>query len=515
MMKTRCSVMVYLITLIGLCLIHGFPVGPSRAYGENDNVYKNLIIFSDVIDEIEKNYVDPVEGDALIKKAVQGMVRSLDPHSAYLDAEEYEALHEDTKGEFSGIGVVLTIKDDILTVISPIEGTPAYKAGIRAGDVIVKINGEPALDMSINDAVNRIKGAKGTKLTLTIRKKSGAALVDYELVRDDIPLESVKYVTLAPGYGYLSISNFNENTTRDAEKALAALEKESKPVKGLVLDLRGNPGGLLQQAVSITDLFIKKGVIVSIRGRNPQDSQIWEARDGGNEKNYPLVVLINGGSASASEIVAGALQDHKRGLILGTPSFGKGSVQNIKPLGDGSALKLTVARYYTPSGRSIQAEGIIPDIDSGFAKLKKETPVDFIKEKDLKNHLKSKGEETPESVTPPKEEKSEEGPVSMGTVKTESLNMRETDETTSRLVKVLEKGARFKVLEKLENNWLKIVHGKDVGYVNGQNRYVTVEDEDELSDEFGKPDKARLLLDSQVKQALDLLVSFRIFSVSK
>lgn len=505
--------MVSLVALIALCLVSGVPMGATRAFGESETVYKNLIIFSDVIDEIEKNYVDPVESDLLIKKAVQGMVRSLDPHSAYLDSEEYEALHEDTKGEFSGIGVVLTIKDDILTVISPIEGTPAHKAGIRAGDVIVKINGEIALDMSINDAVNRIKGVKGTKLTLTIRRKGEAAPIDYELIRDDIPLESVKSVSLAPGYGYLSISNFNENTTRDAEKALTSLEKESKGLKGLVFDLRGNPGGLLQQAVSIADIFIKKGVIVSIRGRNAKDSQIWEAHDGGNEKTYPLVVLINGGSASASEIVAGALQDHKRGLILGTQSFGKGSVQNIKPLGDGSALKLTVARYYTPSGRSIQAEGIIPDIDAGYTKLKKEVASDFIKEKDLKNHLKSNDEKAP--VSPSPKEETDAVPVSMGTVKTESLNMRLTDDTSSKLIKVLEKGAKFKVLERLENNWLKIAHGKDVGYINGQNRYVTIEDEDNVADEFGKPDKTRLLLDSQIKQALDLLISHRIFSESK
>ena len=511
MRKTRCSVMVRLAVMAGLFVFHGFFSGVMSARAENDGIYKNLIIFSDVIDEIEKNYVDPVESEALIKKAVQGMVRSLDPHSAYLDPQEYEALHEDTKGEFSGIGVVLPIKDDILTVISPIEGTPAFKAGIRAGDVIVKINGEPAQDMSINDAVNRIKGAKGSKIKLTIRKKSDGTVVDYDLVRDDIPLESVKFATLAPGYGYLAISNFNENTTRDAEKALAAIEKEAKPMKGLVLDLRGNPGGLLQQAVSIADLFIKKGVIVSIRGRNPEDSQIWEARDSGHEKTWPLVVLINGGSASASEIVAGALQDHKRGLILGTPSFGKGSVQNIKPLGDGSALKLTVARYYTPSGRSIQAEGIVPDIDAGYVKLKKETKQEFIKEKDLKNHLKGSGTEESAPVAEPSEDVS----AVMGTVNTDSLNMRETDDPASRLVKVLAKGARFRVLGKLENNWLKISHETDVGYVNGQNRYVTLEEEDVLSDEFGKPDRERLLLDSQVKQALDLLVSYRVFSGSK
>jgi carboxyl-terminal processing protease len=507
------NAMVFLPALIGILIFHGLFLFPGTASGESEAVYKNLVIFSDVIEEIEKNYVDPVKTDELIKKAIQGMVRSLDPHSSYLDPEEYEALHEDTQGEFSGIGVVLTIKDDTLTVISPIEGTPAFKAGIKAGDVIVKINGEQAYDMSINDAVNRIKGVKGTKLTLTIRRKGETTLREFQLVRDDIPLESVKYVTLAQGYGYLSISNFNENTTRDTEKALAALEKESKPLNGLILDLRGNPGGLLQQAVSIVDLFVKKGVIVSIRGRSPEETQVWEAHDTNNEKTYPLVVLINGGSASASEIVAGAFQDLKRGLILGTPSFGKGSVQNIKPIGDGSALKLTVARYYTPSGRSIQAEGIIPDINTGYTKLKKDNTQQFLKEKDLKNHLKNK---TDEKEKPENLDGVDNGSVPEGIVKTESLNMRVADDPTSKLIKVLEKGAKFKVLEQLENNWLKIAHGKDVGYINGQNHYVSIDETDEdVPEEYGKPDKARLILDSQVKQALDLLTGYRIFTNSK
>ena len=510
MINTGCSVIGNRLALILLLFILSFLPFQPEAHGESDAVYKNLIIFSDVIDEIEKNYVDPVEGDQLIKKAVQGMVKSLDPHSAYLDPEEYEALHEDTKGEFSGIGVVLTIKDDILTVISPIEGTPAHRAGIKAGDVIIKVNGEPAHDMTITEAVNKIKGIKGTKLTLTILRKGAGASIDFELMRDDIPLESIKHLTLSPGYAYVAITNFNENTTQDLEKAVKALEKESKPISGMVLDLRGNPGGLLQQAVSTVDLFLKKGTIVSIKGRNVKDSKSWEAIDDGNEKTFPLVVLINGGSASASEIVAGALQDHKRALILGTPSFGKGSVQNIKPLGDGSALKLTVARYYTPSGKSIQAEGIIPDIDMTYTKLKRTTGSDFLKEKDLKNHLKGQATPLPDMKGPQGD--AEDTSIDTGVVKTESLNMRVSDDTASALVKVLEKGVRFKVLERLENNWLKISQGKDTGYINGQNRYVALESDEDSPDDFGKPDKAKLLLDSQVKQALDLLVSHRIFS---
>lgn len=482
---------------------------PSTARCEKDEVYKNLVIFSDVIGEIEKNYVDPVETDLLIKKAIQGMVRSLDPHSAYLDPEEYESLHEDTKGEFSGIGVVLTIKDDILTVISPIEGTPAYRAGIKAGDVIIKVNGEAAYEMSISDAVNKIKGAKGTRLTLTILRKGEGEPIDIELERDDIPLESVKATHLADQYAYVSISNFNENTGRDLKKALADME-QAKGLYGLVLDLRGNPGGLLDQAVAVADMFLNDGVVVSIRGRDAQESQVWEAHDGADVKKYPMVVLINGGSASASEIVAGALQDHKRSLILGTQSFGKGSVQNIKPLGDGSALKLTVARYYTPSGRSIQAEGITPDIEMAFARLKKEKIVETLKEKDLKNHLKAGMTGSGDSGR--NDGNQDVGSLDTGIVKSDTLIMRKTPEMSGERIKVLKKGMNFKVLDQMNDDWLKVSQGGDTGYIKGLSTDIRLETDESVSDEFGALVKDKLLLDNQVKRALELLISHRIFS---
>jgi carboxyl-terminal processing protease len=495
-------------SLLAVGLVGTLLLMPLTVRCETDEVYRNLVIFSDVIGEIEKNYVDPVATDELIKKAVQGMVRSLDPHSAYLSSEEYEALSEDTKGEFSGIGVVLTIKDDILTVISPIEGTPAHRAGIRAGDVIIRIDGESAYEMSINEAVKRIKGSKGSRLTLTILRKGGGDPIDIELERDDIPLESVKSILLPDGYAYVAISNFNENTARDLIKALDEREAERGGVlSGLILDLRGNPGGLLEQSVAVADVFLREGVVVSIRGREGQEPQVWGAGDGKHVRDCPMVVLVNGGSASASEIVAGALQDHKRALVLGTPSFGKGSVQNIKPLGDGSALKLTVARYYTPSGRSIQAEGIRPDIEMAFARLKKERVVQSIKEKDLKNHLKSG---KLESERPAPEQTADEPDT--GIVKREKLTMRKTPEAAGARIKTLNKGTRVRVLEQMDDDWLKINHDGDTGYIRAFESDLLLETDDSVSDEFGMLVKEKLLLDNQVKRALELLISHRIFS---
>lgn len=507
MMKNRgshkCSKISKVLTVLIIAVL--FYTG--NTYAEKDEVYKNLIIFSDVIDEIEKNYVDSVEADELIKRAIQGMVKGLDPHSAFLDSEAYESLREDTRGEFSGIGVVLTIKDDILTIISPIEGTPAYKAGIKSGDVIVKVNGGSTRDMTISEAVNKIKGKKGTPLTLTILREGEANPLDFDLVRDEIPLESVRATELRPGYGYVSLSNFNENTSRDLKHAIDGLQAGSKPLQGLIFDLRGNPGGLLQQAVKVVDMFISEGVIVSIKGRVGSETQIWEAQEDVDDYNFPLVVLVNSGSASASEIVAGALQDHKRALILGIPSFGKGSVQNIKPLGDGSALKLTIARYYTPSGRSIQAEGIKPDIELKFKQLKKEeSGKNTLKEKDLRNHLTSG---TPLEGT-------EDGDYLLkkkgtGVIKTRKLNMRTEPDKSGGLIGVLKKGTKFTILERMENGWLKITHEGDMGYVNGSSKYVEIEAVDDTNG-YGTLSREYLLLDSQVKRALELLISHSVFS---
>jgi carboxyl-terminal processing protease len=358
---------------------------------DSAETYKGLKLFSDVIELVEDNYVDPVDSKELIEKAIQGMVHSLDPHSALLSPDDFKELQVDTQGEFTGIGVSITMKDGFVTVISPIEGTPAYKAGIKAGDKIIKVNGKTAGDL--RQAVKMIRGPKGTEVVVTIAREEVKKPIDFKIVRDIIPVESVKTAVLKPGYGYVWITNFRENTTDDLVSGLEKLESAKVPLKGLILDLRDNPGGLLDQAIKVSDLFIEKGTILSIKGRRGKNTQIYKASENKVKRDYPIVLLINGGSASASEIVAGALQDHKQALILGTTSFGKGSVQSVEKLRDGYGLKLTIARYYTPSGRSIQAKGIQPDIIVKRRFIDKEDMADigegFIKEKDLKNHLEA------------------------------------------------------------------------------------------------------------------------------
>ncbi|NQT10289.1 MAG: S41 family peptidase [Desulfobacteraceae bacterium] len=356
----------------------------------SDETYQGLKLFSDVIELIEKNYVDEVDTKKLIQKAVQGMVGSLDPHSALLPPEAFEELQIGTHGEFGGIGIVITMQQGVITVISPIEGTPAYKAGIKAGDKIIKVDGELTKDMMLWEAVKKMRGPKGKPVVITIIRNGVSKPIDFKLIRDIIPVISVKSLVLQPGYGYIWITNFQDNTTDELKLALEKLESGSVPLKGLVLDLRDNPGGLLNQSISATDLFLEKGKIVSIKGRLGKHTKIFRAHPNEVKRDYPIVVLINGGSASASEIVAGALQDHKKAIIIGTTSFGKGSVQTVEALRDGYGLKFTIARYYTPSGRSIQAQGIIPDIEVKQRAIDiEEADEGLMKEKDLKNHLEA------------------------------------------------------------------------------------------------------------------------------
>jgi len=353
-----------------------------------EETYKGLKIFSDVIELVEKNYVDQVDPQELIHNAIQGMLNSLDPHSSWLPPEAFEELQVDTQGKFTGIGISITMKDGFVTVISPIEGTPADTAGIEAGDKVIKVDGEPI--KGLREAVKKMRGPKGTKVVVTIRREGIVDPIEFKLIRDVIPIESIKSVSLKPGYGYIRITNFSDSTTRDLELALKELESGDVPLSGLILDLRNNPGGLLPQAIEVSDLFIEKGTILSIKGRVRKHTKVFKANPNAVKRDYPIVVLINGGSASASEIVAGALQDSKRALILGTASFGKGSVQTVETLRDGSGVKLTIARYYTPSGRSIQAKGIEPDIVVKHSFINsKDMDVDRreIKEKDLRNHL--------------------------------------------------------------------------------------------------------------------------------
>ena len=378
-------------------------LGPGVYRGMTDNreeTYQGLKLLSDVLDLVEKNYVDKVQPKKLIENAIQGMVSSLDPHSSLLTPEAFKELQIDTQGEFTGIGIHVTMRDNLVTVISPIEGTPAYEAGIKAGDKIIKVDGTPTEDL--RDAVKRMRGPKGTKVNITVVREGEPKPLEFNLIRDVIPIHSVKSTLLEPGYGYVWVTHFRDSTYDDLVKALDKMEATKPPLKGLVFDLRDNPGGVLEQAIHISDLFLQKGIIMTSKGRLKQHTRVYRAHSNDSKpRTYPMVVLINGGSASASEIVAGALQDHKRALILGTTSFGKGSVQAIENLRDGYALKLTIARYYTPSGRSIQAKGVEPDIVVRDRILKDE-PADqdrLLKEKDLANHLDSG--ETPEDKTQP------------------------------------------------------------------------------------------------------------------
>ena len=374
---------------------------------KSENTYEELKVFSDVIELIEREYVDDVDPKELIQKAIQGMVQSLDPHSSLLPPDAFEDLQIDTKGKFTGIGIHITMQDGFVTVISPIEDTPAYKAGIKAQDKIIKVDDQPAKDL--REAVNMMRGPKGSKVKVTILREGVKKPLEFELIRDVIPIQSVKSILLEPGYGYVRLSNFTGTTTDELEKALGELENTEVPLKGLILDLRNNGGGLLNQSIKVADMFIDDGDILSIKGRNNKNTKVFKATQSEIKRTYPIVLLINGGSASASEIVAGALQDHKRALILGTTSFGKGSVQTVETLRDGSGLKLTIARYYTPNDRSIQAKGITPDIYLKFRRLEPEEIVKkeegLLKEKDLENHLEAE----PSKATKPESDSQEKG----------------------------------------------------------------------------------------------------------
>jgi len=376
---------------------------------DNEETYEGLKLFSEVIELIQKNYVDEVDSKELIEKAVQGMVRSLDPHSALLPPEAFEDLSIDTKGEFSGIGIHITMRDGFVTVISPIEGTPAYDAGIQAMDRIIRVDDEEVTEL--REAVNMMRGPKGTSVKVTIMREAVSEPIEFNLVRDVIPIESVRSSKLKPGYAYIRITNFNSNTYDDLKAALQEVESGPQPLKGLVLDLRDNGGGLLDQSIKVTDLFLDKGVILSIKGRQPGNIKEFSATPDDHQRDYPIVTLINGGSASASEIVVGALQDHHRALVLGTTTFGKGSVQTVETLRDGYGLKLTIARYYTPSGRSIQAKGIEPDIvvrkrflEEADLQAEEESR---LKEKDLRNHLEAFPPEETEPNSDPQTDREE------------------------------------------------------------------------------------------------------------
>jgi carboxyl-terminal processing protease len=379
-----------LVTILGLLLFMGAQEPASKEARPAGDIYKKLRVFADVLDIVQKNYVEPVNSDDLVYGAIDGMLSKLDPHSSFMPPDAYKELQIETKGRFEGIGIEITMKDEVLTVVSPIEGTPADKAGLKAGDRILKIDGSPTKPMNLIDAVKKMRGPKGTGVILSIFREGFNAPKDFKITRDVIPIHSVNSRLLEDGYGYLRVTNFRDKTHADMVKALTELEKGKKPLQGLVLDLRNNPGGLLDQAVDVSDEFLTSGLIVYTDGRIKSQNMKFEATPKEPRHRYPIVVLVNEGSASAAEIVAGALQDHKRALVLGVQTFGKGSVQTVIPLEDGSGLRLTTARYYTPSGRSIQATGIVPDVMVEQQVLaKNDSPHERLREADLEHHLQN------------------------------------------------------------------------------------------------------------------------------
>jgi carboxyl-terminal processing protease len=382
-------------------------VGASAKAAAADT-YRQLNLFGDVFERVRASYVEKPEDSKLIESAINGMLAGLDPHSSYMDTKSYRDMQVQTRGEFGGLGIEVTMEEGLIKVVSPIDDTPAQRAGVQANDLITKLDDEQVQGLTLSQAVEKMRGPVNTKIKLTIRRKGVDKPVEVSITRDIIRVRSVRSRIETEDIGYIRLSQFNEQTTEGLKKAIADITAKvsNDKLKGYILDLRNNPGGLLDEAVSVSDAFLDKGEIVSTRGRNAEETQRRNAKSGDLAKNKPVIVLINGGSASASEIVAGALQDHKRATVIGTRSFGKGSVQTIIPLGSGNgALRLTTARYYTPSGRSIQAKGITPDI-----KVLQDMPDDLKSRTDtkgeasLRGHLKGdpgKEETGSQSYVPP------------------------------------------------------------------------------------------------------------------
>ncbi|HEV3158666.1 MAG TPA: S41 family peptidase [Xanthobacteraceae bacterium] len=381
----------------------------SAARAAVSDTYRELNLFGDVFERVRADYVERPDDSKLVESAINGMLAGLDPHSSYMDPKSFRDMQVQTRGEFGGLGIEVTMEDGLVKVVAPIDDTPAAKAGVMANDIITHLDDEAVQGLTLNQAVDKMRGPVNTKIKLTIMRKGADKPIDVSIVRDIIRVKSVRWHPEGGDVGYIRITQFNEQTTDGLKQAINDLNSQlgADKVKGYVVDLRNNPGGLLDQAISVSDTFLEKGEIVSTRGRNPEETQRFNARPGDMTKGKPLIVLINGGSASASEIVAGALQDHKRATLIGTRSFGKGSVQTIIPLGAGNgALRLTTARYYTPAGRSIQAKGISPDIEvlqDVPDNLKAQT--DSKGEASLRGHLKAEGSEETgsQSYVPPNE----------------------------------------------------------------------------------------------------------------
>lgn len=380
-------------------------IGTLRAAAQDR--YADLQNFTKVLNMIQQYYVEPVDVRTLIYGAIKGMLKELDPHTNFMPPDIFKDFEAETSGEFGGLGIEITLQNGILTIISPIEDTPAWAAGIKAGDKVVAVDGKPTKGLSLVEASQLMRGKRGTKVTLTVVRENEENTRDIVITRGNVKVKSVKTVDLEEGYYYVKITSFIENTGKDLENFLADVSKRKVGLKGVIIDLRRNPGGLLDQAIKVSDLFLKEGDIVSTVSRDPASKEVASATKKGKYTEVPLVILVNEYSASASEIVAGALQDNKRALIMGTKTFGKGSVQSVVKLGDGSGLKLTVARYYTPSGRSIQAEGVVPDIEiediDSEALNKAAVKNKGVREKDIEGHLMGEKEKAEKNGEPSKE----------------------------------------------------------------------------------------------------------------
>jgi carboxyl-terminal processing protease len=384
-------------------------LGGSAASAAASDTYRELNLFGDVFERVRADYVEKPDDSKLVESAINGMLAGLDPHSSYMDPKSFRDMQVQTRGEFGGLGIEVTMEDGLVKVVAPIDDTPAAKAGVMANDIITQLDDENVQGLTLNQAVDKMRGPVNTKIKLTIMRKGSDKPIEVSIMRDVIRVKSVRSHNEGDDVGYIRITQFNEQTTDGLKQAINDLNNQlgADKIKGYVVDLRNNPGGLLDQAISVSDTFLDKGEIVSTRGRNAEETQRFNARPGDMTKGKPVIVLINGGSASASEIVAGALQDHKRATLIGTRSFGKGSVQTIIPLGAGNgALRLTTARYFTPSGRSIQAKGITPDIE-----VLQDVPDDLKNRTDtkgeasLRGHLKAEGTEESgsQSYVPPDE----------------------------------------------------------------------------------------------------------------
>jgi len=441
----RIVLVIFGVFLIGVLIGSG---QYQKVSALSNTTFEDLKLFSDVIHIVQKDYVEETKSKDLIYGAIKGMLETLDPHSSFMPPSMFKEMQEETKGRFEGLGIEITIKEGVLAVVSPIEDTPAFKAGILAGDQILKIDGESTKNFTLMDSVKRLRGPKGTKVTITIMREGFTKPRDFTLVRDVIPIRSVRHELLDKHYGYIRISQFQDKTDSDFEKAMKALEEESKgTLRGLILDLRNNPGGLLDQAVKISDRFIESGIIVSIDGRREEVKQKWPAHPEGTITGYPLVVLVNGGSASGAEIVAGAIQDHGRGILVGTQTFGKGSVQTIIPLKDGSGLRLTTARYFTPNGRSIQAKGIVPDIIVKPLRPEEEKETVLPKlpsERDLERHLMDLEKGVPKEKEKPKKEETKKEEIK----KEETKEKKPADNQLERALELLKSWEIFKNIAK-------------------------------------------------------------------